>query len=461
MKYTLSDIASILGGELSGVDTEITTITTDSRNVTPGALFVALHGSNFDGHDFVEDAFANGAAAALVSMPVSGTYVQVDDTLKALGELAAAYRASLSAIVIAITGSSGKTSTKDLMACALLPFGSVVKSERSLNNEIGVPLTIFQADESTDFLILEMGMRGLGQIDYLTHIASPNISVLLNAGSAHLSELGSRENILKAKSEIFHNMSEPKIGITSADDERLVELGSKFESKMIFFGQSSFADVYLEELSISEIGYPTATLKIKGEKFYLTLPRVGEHQMLNAAAVIAVIDALELDSHRAVTALSSCKDSSEWRMQVIELENDITVINDAYNANPESMRAGLRALKDFAQNRRTWAVLGEMRELGETSLEEHDAIGRLCVRLDVSKTLAVGQSARGIQLGASLEGSWNQESVFAESIEQAIEMLIREIQPGDVVFIKASRAVGLERVAMALESHFGGKNMAP
>ena len=183
--------------------------------------------------------------------------------------------------------------------------------------------------------------------------------------------------------------------------------------------------------------------------------------MLNAAAVIAVIAALKLDLPLALQALSGCKDSEEWRMQIIELQNGITVINDAYNANPESMRAGLRALKDYAKNRRTWAVLGEMLELGETSLEEHDEIGRLCVRFDISKTLAVGQSARSIQLGASLEGSWNQESIFAETIEQAIDLLIDQVQPGDVVFIKASRAVGLERVAMALENHFGGKNMSP
>lgn len=461
MKFSLTEIASIVEGTLSGSDADITSIATDSRNLKPGALFIALHGSNFDGHDFVEDAISKGAVAVLVSRPVSGTHIRVSNTLMALGQIAATYRKSLPATVIAITGSSGKTSTKDLMACALSPFGSVVKSERSLNNEIGVPLTILQADLSTDFLILEMGMRGLGQIDYLTKIASPNVSVLLNAGSAHLSELGSRENILKAKSEIFHNMVEPKIKITSADDARLVELGSIIETPIVFFGQSTSANVCIENLSSSENGFPAATLKILGEPFNLTLPRVGEHQMLNAAAVIAVIAALKLDLPLALQAFSGCKDSGEWRMQIIELQNGITVINDAYNANPESMRAGLRALKDYAKNRRTWAVLGEMLELGETSFEEHDAIGRLCVRLDVSKTLAVGQSARSIQLGASLEGSWNQESIFAETVEQAIDVLIHEVQPGDVVFIKASRAVGLERVAMALENHFGGKNMSP
>ncbi|MFZ9308770.1 MAG: UDP-N-acetylmuramoyl-tripeptide--D-alanyl-D-alanine ligase [Candidatus Nanopelagicales bacterium] len=461
MKFSLTEIASIVEGTLSGSDADITSIATDSRNLKPGALFIALHGSNFDGHDFVEDAISKGAVAVLVSRPVPGTHIHVSNTLIALGQIAATYRKSLPATVIAITGSSGKTSTKDLMACALSPFGLVVKSERSLNNEIGVPLTILQADSSTDFLILEMGMRGLGQIDYLTKIASPNVSVLLNAGSAHLSELGSRENILKAKSEIFHNMVEPKIKITSADDARLVELGSNLETPMVFFGQSTSANVCIEDLSISENGFPSSNIKIHGETTNLTIPRVGEHQMLNAAAVIAVIGALKLDLPRALQSLSGCKDSEKWRMQIIELQNDITVINDAYNANPESMRAGLRALKDYAKKRRTWAVLGEMLELGETSLEEHDALGRLCVRLDVSKTLAVGQSARSIQLGASLEGSWNQESIFAETVEQAIDVLIHEVQPGDVVFIKASRAVGLERVAMALENHFGGKNMSP
>jgi UDP-N-acetylmuramoyl-tripeptide--D-alanyl-D-alanine ligase len=185
---------------------------------------------------------------------------------------------------------------------------------------------------------------------------------------------------------------------------------------------------------------------------------LGEHQILNSAAVIGVIHACALDIGTATSALASCQETSEWRMEIVELANDITIINDAYNANPESVKAGLKALKDFAKTKRTWAVLGEMRELGASALEEHDAIGRLCVRLDISKTLAVGEAAKSIQLGASLEGSWGQEALYVEDVDGAITQLIQEVQPGDVIYIKASRAVGLERVANALQEHFGREN---
>jgi len=458
MRYLLSEIATILEVDFHGTDCEISSIVTDSRSVVNGSLFVALKGEKFDGHDFVDEALRNGAVASLTFKPVAGSHIRVTDTLNALGEIAKAYRRTLSAKVIAITGSSGKTTTKDLMACALRPFGTVVKSEKSLNNEIGVPLTIFQADASTDFLILEMGMRGIGQIDYLTQIATPNVAVLLNAGSAHLSELGSRENILKAKSEIFNHSTQPSVAVTSADDERLVALTQHLSSQVVLFGQSEIADIRIRNLQIDQQGFPNAEILIGPTSFNLRLEMLGEHQILNSAAVIGVIHACALDIGTATSALASCQETSEWRMEIVELANDITIINDAYNANPESVKAGLKALKDFAKTKRTWAVLGEMRELGASALEEHDAIGRLCVRLDISKTLAVGEAAKSIQLGASLEGSWGQEALYVEDVDEAITQLIQEVQPGDVIYIKASRAVGLERVANALQEHFGREN---
>jgi UDP-N-acetylmuramoyl-tripeptide--D-alanyl-D-alanine ligase len=458
MRYLLSEIATILEVDFHGTDCEISSIVTDSRSVVNGSLFVALKGEKFDGHDFVDEALRNGAVASLTFKPVAGSHIRVTDTLNALGEIAKAYRRTLSAKVIAITGSSGKTTTKDLMACALRPFGTVVKSEKSLNNEIGVPLTIFQADASTDFLILEMGMRGIGQINYLTQIATPNVAVLLNAGSAHLSELGSRENILKAKSEIFNHSTQPSVAVTSADDERLVALTQHLSSQVVLFGQSEIADIRIRNLQIDQQGFPNAEILIGPTSFNLRLEMLGEHQILNSAAVIGVIHACVLDIGTATSALASCQETSEWRMEIVELANDITIINDAYNANPESVKAGLKALKDFAKTKRTWAVLGEMRELGASALEEHDAIGRLCVRLDISKTLAVGEAAKSIQLGASLEGSWGQEALYVEDVDGAITQLIQEVQPGDVIYIKASRAVGLERVANALQEHFGREN---
>ncbi len=464
MKYSLAELGQATNAKIEYIDaaTEcVTGIQTDSRKVKPGDLFVAIKGEKFDGHDFVKEAFENGAVAAMVSTPIEELSLLVDDTLVGLGKLAKYHRYNLNTKVIAITGSSGKTSTKDLLAATLHQFGQTVSPVGSFNNEIGLPNTILLADESTKYLVLEMGMRGLGHIDYLCEISAPDVAAVLNVGSAHMELLGNRENIANAKGEIFNRLKATGTAVAFADEILVANLGNKTLAKSITFGQSANADVHISELKLDKDAKPIFDISYGGITKQIVLKTVGEHQAFNAASVVAICLGLGLDFAAVCDAVTNADPVSKWRMEVTELPNGITLVNDAYNANPESMRAGLKALKAMAGERRTWAVLGEMRELGADAAEMHDEIGRLCVRLDISRLIAVGKGAKLIQMGASLEGSWDNESAYVETIDDALNILKSELKSGDLVYLKASRAIGLESVAEALTKWASGKNTQP
>lgn len=294
-----------------------------------------------------------------------------------------------------------------------------------------------------------MGARGTGHIAYLCTIAPPDVAMALNVGQAHLSEFGSRDGIAKAKSEIVAALGSDGVAVLNADDPRVMGMAAKAPGRIITFGQSAGADVRITALDLDD-GRPVVTLAHGGEEAVIRPDLYGEHQAFNMAAAVAAAVALDLDFVAAAEALQSVRLDSRWRMEVDTSADGVTVINDAYNANPESMGAGLRALAAMGRGKRTWAVLGEMRELGPTSAAEHDAIGRLCVRLNISRLIAVGAGAKSIHMGAAHEGSWGDESMTVDTVEQAIDVLQAQVQPGDVVLVKASRAVGLERVAQAL-----------
>jgi UDP-N-acetylmuramoyl-tripeptide--D-alanyl-D-alanine ligase len=378
----------------------------------------------------------------------------------ALGLLANAYRKKLSARVVGITGSSGKTSTKDLLAQVLSHAGSVVAPSGSFNNEIGMPTTILNAPIDTDFLVLEMGMRGLGQIAYLTGIAEPEVGVLLNVGTAHIELLGSRAAIAQAKSEIVISLPEDGTAVLLADDPLVLAAKYLTKAKVMTFGEAPSADVRVTDISLNNQAQPEFEITYGQEIARVQLQLSGEHQALNAAAVTCVALTLGMSFSEITAALAAATSDSAMRMQIIELPNGITLINDAYNANPESMRAGLKALKAMSKGRRTWAVLGEMRELGEFKVQSHDEIGRLCVRLDINRMIGVGEAGKIIQIGAAQEGSWGNEAEWVEDVEAAISKLNGELVSGDIVYIKASRAIGLERVAEALILHFNRENSA-
>jgi UDP-N-acetylmuramoyl-tripeptide--D-alanyl-D-alanine ligase len=432
-------------------------VDTDARRLGPGGLYVARVGEHADGHDFVPQAVERGAVAALVSRPVEGlTSLVVPDVQQAFERLARAVVDRLpDATVVGITGSSGKTSTKDVMAQLLSRLGPTVASAESFNGEVGVPLTVLRASEDTANLVVEMGARGAGHIAHLTGIAPPAISVVLNVGSAHLGEFGSVEGIARAKSEIVAALPPDGLAVLNADDRAVRAMGALTTASVVLVGQAPDADVRVTGLTLDGTARPTFTLQVpaggplggaEDRSCEVCLPLHGEHQAQNAAQAAAVALHLGMSLPDVAAALCEVQPLNRWRMQVTERADGVTVVNDAYNANPESMRAALKSLAVMGRGRRTWAVLGEMLELGPGSIEQHDLVGRLAVRLNISRLVVVGAGARPMHTGAVHEGSWGDESVLVPDVEAAFALLSRELRPGDVVLLKSSRDAGLRHL---------------
>jgi UDP-N-acetylmuramoyl-tripeptide--D-alanyl-D-alanine ligase len=456
---TLAEVAQATGGKLHDVPDPQARVTGpvvhDSRQVGPGALFAAVVGERVDGHDFAERAVAEGAVAVLASRPVGVPAVVVDDVVAGLSLLAHAVTERTGATVVGLTGSAGKTSTKDLIAQLLGGLGPTVYTEGSFNNEIGLPLTALKVTGSTRFLVLEMGARHKGDIAHLTGITRPSIGLVLNIGTAHIGEFGSREGTAEAKGEMVEALAPEGCAVLNADDPLVRAMAARTQARVLYFGESAEAQIRAENVRLDASGRPGFTLVTPSGSAPVQLRLYGEHHVSNALAAAAVATECGMDVKQLAVALGEAGSLSRWRMELTDRPDGVTVINDAYNANPESMRAALRALAAIGGRgpgaRRTWAVLGEMRELGEDSLAEHDAVGRLAVRLDIATLVAVGgRDAACMELGARNEGSWGEESVLVSDVDAAIALLREQVAPGDVVLVKASRSVGLERVAEAL-----------
>lgn len=457
---SLAEIAGIVGGQPHDMPDRSLTVTgpvvIDSREVRQGSLFAAFAGERVDGHDYARRAVEAGATAVLASRPVGVPAIVVDDVVAALGALARTVVERLGTAVVALTGSAGKTSTKDLIAQLLAHKAPTVWTPGSLNNEIGLPLTALSATAETRHLVLEMGARGVGHIRYLAELTPPRIGLVLNVGTAHIGEFGSRETIAQAKGELVEALPEDGVAVLNADDPLVRAMSSRTRARVVLFGEAADADVRGENVRLTDDGRPAFALHTPTGCSDVTLRLYGEHHVSNALAAAAVAHELGMSVTEIAEALSEAGTLSRWRMEVTERPDGVTVVNDAYNANPESMKAALRALAAMgraarATGGRTWAVLGQMAELGDASLAEHDAVGRLAVRLNVSKLVAVGgQEASWLQLGAYNEGSWGEESVHVSDAQAAVDLLRSELRPGDVVLVKASRSVGLEKVALAL-----------
>ncbi|MET7715920.1 UDP-N-acetylmuramoyl-tripeptide--D-alanyl-D-alanine ligase [Streptomyces sp. NPDC005407] len=452
---SLAEIAEIVGGQSYDIPDPAVRVTgpvvIDSRAVRPGSLFAAFAGEHVDGHDYAERAVAAGAAAVLATRPVGVPAIVVPDVTAALGALARSVVERLGTIAIALTGSSGKTSTKDLIAQVLERKGPTVYPAGNLNNEIGLPLTALRAAEDTEHLVLEMGARYIGDIRYLTGLVPPKVGLVLNVGTAHIGEFGGREQIAEAKGEIVECLPKDGVAVLNADDPLVRAMATRTKARVVLFGEAADADVRAENVRLTQLGQPSFTLQTPTGCSDVTMRLYGEHHVSNALAAAAVAHELGMSVDEIALALSEAGTLSRWRMEVTERPDGVTIVNDAYNANPESMRAALRALAAMGKGRRTWAVLGQMAELGDEALAEHDAVGRLAVRLNVSKLVAVGgREASWLQLGAYNEGSWGEESVHVSDAQAAVDLLRSELRPGDVVLVKASRSVGLERVAQAL-----------
>lgn len=463
----VAEIAGLVGGRLAGgadpeamVDGEVVV---DSRAAAPGGLFVALAGEHADGHDFTAAAVAAGAAAVLAGRDTGVPAVLVDDPQVALGRLARGLLDRLpEARVAGLTGSSGKTSTKDLLAVLLRRRAETIAPSGSFNNEVGLPLTVLRADRSTRFLALEYSARGLGHIAYLTGIAPPHVAAVLNVGAAHLGEFASLEVTAQAKGELVEALPAGGTAVLNADDPRVDAMSARTQASVVRFAvggdAGGRAEVWADGVRTDERGRPQFTVHTPEASAQVALRLYGEHQVANALAAVALDRALGGDLAGAAEALAAATPASRWRMEVTDRRDGVTVVNDAYNANPDSMRAALNAVRAMSGgspdtpggHRRTWAVLGEMAELGEAAAAEHEALGRLAVRLDVARLVVVGPGALGIHEAASRESGWSGESVHVPDAESAIELLQRELLPGDLVLVKASRSIGLERVATAL-----------
>jgi UDP-N-acetylmuramoyl-tripeptide--D-alanyl-D-alanine ligase len=464
---TLAEVADAVGGRVhdpagDGAAGEVRVTGApflDSRAVEVGGLFVAVQGERVDGHEYATAAVAGGAAAVLAGRPVDAPAVVVDDQVAALGRLATHVLERLPRLrVVGLTGSQGKTGTKDLLAQLLESTGPTIAPVGSFNNELGLPLTALRADEQTQNMVLEMGARGTGHIRYLADMTRPSVGLVLNVGVAHLGEFGTREGIAQAKGELVEALPDDGTAVLNADDPLVMGMAERTRARVLTFGTADGADVRVSDLELDPLGRPHFTLTTPTGDTRVALPLSGEHQAMNAAAAAAVAHHAGMSAEEIGRVLDRVVARSPWRMEIADRDDGVTVVNDAYNANPDSMRAALKTLASIGGGRRrTVAVLGEMLELGAAAREEHDALGRLAVRLDVSRLVVVGEGAKPIHLGASLEGSWGGESVFVPDVDAAERFLHEDVSPGDVVLVKASRGVGLERLAAALLDRSGSR----
>ena len=444
---TLAEIAVVVDGTVDGDSALVVDAPAyvDSRSPVPGGLFVAVVGERVDGHDFV-----GGAHAVLGSRPTGVPAVLVDDPVVALGRLARHLLDRLDVRVVALTGSQGKTGTKDYLAQVLAAAGPTVATSGNNNNELGVPLTVLRAEPGTEFLVVEMGARGIGHIGYLCEIAPPSVAAVINVGTAHLGEFGSREAIAVAKGEIVEALPADGTAVLNADDDLTAAMADRTRARVLTFG--SDGDVSWRGLELDDLGRPSFELGHAGEWHPVRLGQVGAHQVENAAAAAAMAIALGLAPSRVAAALSAATSVSRWRMETRERADGLIVVNDAYNANPASMAAALDALVAIGRRRerRTVAVLGEMKELGDGALEAHRGVGRTAADLGVDLVVVVGEAARGIAEGATGTPGWTGEAIVTAGRDEARDWVRENVAAADVVLVKASRGAALEVIADGL-----------
>jgi UDP-N-acetylmuramoyl-tripeptide--D-alanyl-D-alanine ligase len=449
---TIAHIAEIVGGEFTGDGAAVVSREPffDSRKPIHNGLFLALQGEHCDGHDFIDDALAAGAAAVITSKPtqIPGCII-VKDVLIAINTLAAFVRRELSDLkVIGITGSQGKTTTKDIARHVLSLVGPTIAPEQSFNNDLGAPLTLLKAEQGTRFCILEMGARHKGDIARLVEMAKPDIGVVLVVGTAHIGEFGSREKIAETKSEIVTNLSDKAIAILGNYDELTPLMSNKTKARVMRFGEQHSSEIRAADIEIRE-GRAHFDLVTPAGREPVALRLIGRHQVPNALAAAAIATALQVPINRIATGLSTAEIASKWRMEISEIES-ILLINDSYNANPASMRAALEMLRYFAQERggSAWAFLGKMHELGADSESDHKEIITYAESLEIDHVIAINAPEYGEGAGTGAPAVKH-----VPSFEEAMKMSA-EINAGDVILVKGSRAEGLEIFSEMLKGSF-------
>lgn len=447
ISMSASEIAKIMNGKLvSETDFEISgDFQFDSRAIKSGDVFIALKGEKLDGHDFAEDAFARGAMLAVVNREIVGPHILVPDVLVAVSTLAREVRKKLTNLkVVGITGSQGKTTTKDMLHTVLGSVGETIAPIGSYNNDIGVPITLLRCNQETRYCILEMGARHMGDIGKLTQIGIPDVGIVLKVGVAHLGEFGSREKIAQTKSELIRGLREGAIAVLGNFDEFTPNMADGLNLKKFQFGLANSDDFRAADIEIKG-GFASFDLVTPESREHIELQVLGEHQIPNALAAAAGAFALGVSTSQIASALSSHKSASKWRMDLRKFA-DVTVINDAYNANPESMKAALKTLSLLTQESGgiSWAFLGKMHELGTEEVAMHQDIATVAEQLGIDHLVAIGE-----QSYLALQSSGKTTSHFV-SDWQAAKSFFAEINSGDAVLIKASRAENLDKLAEEL-----------
>lgn len=451
IELTLEEIAGAIDGEIV-VGNPSALISgnpdTDSRALEPGGIFFAKIGEQDDGHRYLEQV-AGTAALAIVSSPnlaINVPQILVADTVVALTDLAKfvleRVRTDGELQVVGITGSNGKTSTKNMLREILSEVGPTIAPRDSFNNEVGLPLTVLRLEKNTKYLVLEMGAAGIGSIASLASWCLPDIGVQLKVGLAHAGAFGGIEVTAQIKSEMMPFIQ--KVAILNEDDPVVRNFSVPEGVSRIGFGFAKEADFEIKSVGLSLSGTNLAIRYPDGEVYELTLKMLGEHQAMNVSAALAVAEELGIDRELARACVSRMDMAERWRMQLMKRADGVYIINDAYNASPDSMRAALQTLATLGrQGHRTIAVLGQMAELGQYATEQHDQLGRLVVRYNIDQLFVVGLEAKLIHMGATQEGSWDGESVFCETISTAFDAICDKLSPGDVVLVKSSNVAGL------------------
>lgn len=450
---TLAEVAAAIDGALVRAEDPTAVVVgssqSDSRLVEAGSIFFALHGETTDGHLFAEQASIRDAALLIVDheLNLPTPQIVVADTLEALAALArfvvAQVRASGVLKVIGITGSNGKTTTKNMLRAVLSAEGPTVAPQGSFNNQVGAPLSMLAVDADTRFLVIEMGASAAGDIARTVSIARPDIAVVLKVGLAHAGEFGGIDATQKAKAEIVTQLLPTDVAVLNSDDERVAAMAAMTAARPVWFGLDSRATLWADDLRATATG-TTFVLVAGDERRPVSLRILGEHHVMNALATLSVARELGIPLANAITALEAVERAERWRMELLTRDDGIVVINDAYNASPDSMSAALKTLAQILKpGQRSVAVLGEMTALGDEANEEHDRIGRLVVRLNIQKLVVVGHNARHIHNAAGLEGSWDGESVLVATADEAYDLISADLREGDVVLVKSSNSAGL------------------
>lgn len=452
IEMTLDQIADVVGGTAHGEAVVVGGAFVDTRTPEDGGLFVAVAGERVDGHDLAGAAGDAGAVAVLGSRPTELPTVVVDDVTAALGLLARHVVDQLpEVVVLAMTGSQGKTGTKDYLAHLLSEAGPTVATRGNFNNELGVPLTVLRATPDTRYLVVEMGARGVGHVAELCAIAPPQVAAVLNVGTAHIGEFGSREAIAQAKGEIVEALPADGTAVLNADDDLVAAMAGRTAAQVVTFGgpaDGPAPDVAVSEVTTDELGRQSFEMAHRGSGATVHLAQVGAYQWRNAAAAASMALAAGLDLDTVADSLADAVPASRWRMELAERPDGLVVINDAYNANPESMRAALETLAGIGDRtgRRTVAVLGQMLELGDGAAAAHREVGDYAARAGVDVLLSVGDDAAGISRGFDAAGGGG-VTITTAGRDEAVDWLRHNVSAADVVLVKASRGAALELIA--------------